>query len=89
LRDFTPEDKAGLFQGVRMVFNVLIPMIVGPQIGNAVCKYVGSGSYIDEGTGLTQAEPCAEMFLVAGIISLLVLIPLVILAKKGIDVVEE
>ncbi len=89
LRDFTPKDKAGLFQGVRMVFNVLVPMIVGPQIGNAVCKYAGSGSYIDEGTGLTQAEPCAEMFLAAGIISILVLVPLVILAKKGIDVVEE
>ncbi len=89
MRDFTPKGKAGHFQGVKMVFNMLIPMIAGPQIGNAVCKAVGSGSYVDAGTGLTQAEPCAEMFLVAGIISIFVLIPLIILLKKGIDVMEE
>ena len=31
IRDFTPEDKAGQFQGVRMIFAVMLPMIIGPS----------------------------------------------------------
>lgn len=88
VRDYTPEDKTGLFQGIRMIFMVLIPMLVGPQIGNYVCEVVGSGSYIDTATGLTQSQPCAEIFTVAGVVALFVLIPLIILRKKGIDKTE-
>ncbi len=83
VRDYTPEDKAGLFQGIRMIFFVLIPMIVGPAIGDAVCKAAASGIYFEN--GMEKYEPCAEMFLAAGIASVLMLIPLVILRKKGID----
>ena len=36
IRDYTPQDKIGLFQGVRIVFQVLIPMVTGPYIGAAV-----------------------------------------------------
>lgn len=85
VRDYTPEDKTGLFQGIRMIFFVLIPMLLGPQIGKWTCNLAGSGSYIDESTGITQSEPCAEMFLAAGIVAAFVLIPLIILRKKGID----
>ncbi|MBO5945913.1 MAG: MFS transporter [Clostridia bacterium] len=38
LRDYTPAESAGKLQGVRMVFSVLIPMLVGPMIGNAINK---------------------------------------------------
>ncbi|MBR4953226.1 MAG: MFS transporter, partial [Oscillospiraceae bacterium] len=38
IRDYTPTDKAGLFQGIRMIFSVLVPMVVGPFIGSAVIK---------------------------------------------------
>ncbi len=85
VRDYTPEDKTGLFQGIRMIFFVLIPMLVGPQIGKTVCNAVGSGSYVDAATGLTQSEPCKEMFLAAGVVAVLMLIPVLILRKKGID----
>ncbi len=84
VRDYTPEDKTGLFQGIRMIFFVLIPMLIGPQIGKLACTVAGAGSYVDE-LGMTQAEPCAEMFIATGIVGLFVLIPLVILRKKGID----
>lgn len=89
VRDYTPEDKTGLFQGIRMIFFVLIPMLVGPQIGKWVCQVAGAGSYVDQSTGLTQAEPCAEMFLAAGIVAIFVFIPLAVLRKKGIDKVED
>lgn len=87
VRDYTPEDKTGLFQGIRMIFYVLVPMIVGPAIGDAVCKAAASEIYFEN--GMEKYEPCAEMFLVAGIISILILIPLVILRKKGIDKKED
>lgn len=38
VRDLTPSDKVGLFQGVRMVFMVLIPMIIGPAITAILTK---------------------------------------------------
>ena len=87
VRDYTPEDKVGLFQGIRMIFFVLIPMVVGPAIGDAVCKAAASGVYFEN--GMEKYEPCAEMFLAAGIVSVLMLIPLIILRKKGIDKKEN
>ena len=38
IRDYTPANEAGLFQGVRMIFAVLIPMVTGPYIGEALYK---------------------------------------------------
>lgn len=83
VRDYTPEDKTGLFQGIRMIFFVLIPMIVGPAIGDAVCKTASGAVYFEN--GMEKYEPCAEMFLAAGVVAMLMLIPLAILRKKGID----
>lgn len=87
VRDYTPEDKTGLFQGVRMIFSVLIPMVVGPYIGDLTCSLSKSGQYIDE-TGNLTYSPCAEMFLAAAVVVVFIFIPLVILKKKGF-VVEE
>ena len=70
-RDYTPLDKAGGFQGIRMVFHVLIPMIIGPFIGDAVIKAV---NLTDPITG-NQLYPC-ELFLVSAIVSLFTLIPI-------------
>ena len=85
VRDHTPEDKVGLFQGVRMIFFVLIPMVVGPHIGDLACAMSKSGQYMDE-TGNLTYEPAPAMFLAAGIVILFTLIPLVALKKKGFSV---
>ncbi len=82
VRDFTPTDKVGLFQGVRMIFFVLIPMVLGPAIGDFICSVSKSGQYTDEMGNLTY-EPCPEMFLAAAIVSAFTLIPVIILKKKG------
>lgn len=84
VRDYTPDDKVGLFQGIRMIFFVLLPMVIGPTIGDLACRLAASGTYVDE-TGIVNYEPCGEMFLAAGIVGVLVFIPLIILRKKGID----
>ncbi|MBE6635032.1 MAG: MFS transporter [Ruminococcaceae bacterium] len=41
IRDNTPPDKTGKLQGVRMIFFVLIPMLLGPMIGNAINSAAG------------------------------------------------
>lgn len=38
LRDYTPENRSGMFQGLRIVGQVLVPGIIGPAIGAAVLK---------------------------------------------------
>ncbi len=63
LRDETPEGKAGLFQGVRIVLTVMIPMIIGSYVSSAIMKATG-GTEINE-YGETVAIPTNVMFLVA------------------------
>jgi MFS family permease len=88
VRDHTPEDKVGLFQGIRMIFFVLIPMVVGPHIGDLACSLSKSGQYVDE-MGNTTYEPAPAMFLAAGIVILFTLIPLIALKKKGFSVEKK
>ena len=38
LRDYTPKNRSGMFQGLRIVGQVLVPGIIGPAIGAAVLK---------------------------------------------------
>ena len=41
VRDYTPADKAGQFQGIRILFQVLLPMVTGPYLGAAVIRHGG------------------------------------------------
>ena len=80
VRDFTPVNDAGKIQGVRMVFSVLIPMLAGPAIGNAINKAMNvplENAGADAMT--TEYMPAPEIFLVAGIVMLasFIVIPLV------------
>jgi MFS family permease len=78
IRDNTPRDKIGHFQGIRMIFGVLLPMIIGPLIGAEVIR--GSDStYIE--LGVVKTVPTPGIFLAAAIVLLLV-IPFVIILKK-------
>ncbi len=82
VRDHTPTDSVGKLQGVRMVFSVLIPMLVGPAIGNAINKSAGL-AYENAGANAatTQYIPAPGIFLVAAIITLLIFAVIPLLAK--------
>ena len=84
IRDFTPEDKAGQFQGIRMIFYVLIPMVVGPMLGKTA-SVSSAVPYIDE-FGVSQLAPTSAMFLWAAAVAALVFVPLVFLIKAGFQV---
>ncbi len=81
VRDYTPPADTGKLQGVRMIFFVLIPMLIGPMIGNAI-NSARSIPLQDGGadTMTTLFIPAPEIFLAAAVISLLIftLIPLLL-----------
>ena len=79
VRDWTPPDKAGHFQGIRMIFAVLLPMIIGPAIGSAVIR--GSDSTYVE-LGVVKTVPTPSIFLAAAAVLLLVVIPVIILRRR-------
>ncbi|MBQ5900969.1 MAG: MFS transporter [Clostridia bacterium] len=68
LRDSTPQNKAGMFQGLRIVGQVLIPGIIGPYIGAAVLK---NAEKIVNSDGTTSFVPNKNIFLAAAFVALL------------------
>ena len=82
VRDRTPEGKAGMFQGQRIINQVLIPGVIGPAIGAAVLK---NAETILNDDGTTSFIPNKNIFLaafIAGITVWFVLIPLFRMTKK-------
>lgn len=79
VRDRTPKDKAGMFQGIRMIFSVLVPMVIGPFIGAAVIKN-NPNTYNDLGT--IKNVPTPAIFLAAAAVLLLVTIPALALKRS-------
>ncbi len=71
IRDNTPKNKAGMFQGLRIVGQVLIPGIIGPFIGAQVLR--GAELIIND-DGTTSFVPNENIFLAA----LLVLVVLAV-----------
>ena len=82
LRDYTPENKAGMFQGLRIVGQVLIPGIIGPAIGSAVLK---NADTIVNDDGTTSFIPNVNIFLAAAVVAVLVFVTLIpiLKLKKG------
>ncbi len=82
LRDRTPEKKAGMFQGQRIIGQVLIPGVIGPEIGAAVLK---NAEEIINDDGTKSFVPNEKIFLAALVVAVCifaVLLPLFGLLKK-------
>lgn len=80
IRDYTPADSSGLFQGIRMIFQVLLPMAAGPYIGAAVIKNSGE-TYVE--LGVTKQVPTPWVFIAAGIVLIFSIIPILRLKRGG------
>lgn len=82
LRDATPIGAVGKLQGVRMVFSVLIPMLVGPMIGNAINSARNIPIDSTSADAMTTAYmPAPEIFLAGSLITLLMLAVVPLLNK--------
>lgn len=73
VRNLTPAARAGQVQGLRMVFAILIPMVVGPFVGAAVIASADE-TYVD--LGVTKQVPTPWIFLAAAAVVVLVILPL-------------
>ncbi len=67
IRDCTPLGMAGRFQGLRIIGQVLIPGVIGPEIGKLVLK---GAETVKNDDGTFSFIPNANIFLWAGIVLL-------------------
>lgn len=73
IRDNIPEDKAGLFQGLRIFGQVFVPGVIGPLIGAFVLR---NAATIMNSDGTTSFLPNHNIFLAAFIVAVLLFIGL-------------
>ncbi len=76
LRNYTPENKAGMFQGLRIVAQVLIPGVVGPSIGAMVLK---NADKVINNDGTESFIPNQNIFLAALIVAVVLAVLLAII----------
>lgn len=62
-----------------MIFQVMIPMIIGPVLGSAVIK--GSKLTYTE-LGVVKSVPTPNVFILASVITLFSILPLVLLKRN-------
>jgi len=79
LKDLLPEENRGKFLGVRMIFWIAIPMVVGPAIGSWLIQNYGIPTVSNGQAGFI---PVPILFQVTAVIALLSLIPLMLIKKS-------
>ena len=82
VRSHTPESKSGMFQGLRIVSQVLIPGVIGPGIGAQV---LADAQTVVNSDGTTSFIPNKNIFLAAflvGLVAWAALIPIFRAAKE-------
>ena len=83
IRDKTPDSKAGMFQGLRIINQVLIPGVIGPKIAELILR---DAELITNNDGTTSFLPSRWIFVGALAVIVLVgayLIPVGIKNKTG------
>ncbi len=78
LRDRTPVGKAGMFQGLRIVSQVLIPGIIGPAIGAFVLR---SAQKLTNDDGTQSFIPNENIFLAAFFAAVVVCVALFVISR--------
>ena len=78
IRDNTPEGKAGMFQGLRIVSQVLVPGIIGPAIGAFVLR---NAEQVENSDGTFSFIPNQNIFLAAFIAAIFVCASLFVISK--------
>lgn len=88
IRDLTPEGKVGLFQGIRIIAQVLIPMLVGPWLG--AVSLSGNFTY-DENvlTGGYSYPLNSNIFLASAIVIILSLVACILVNHFFLEVKKD
>ena len=77
-KNLYPENSRGQFEGVRIVFFVLIPMVLGPSSANLVISRWGVPVTID---GVAGMSPSTALFWLAAAIMMLTLLPMIMAVR--------
>ncbi|MBL0954940.1 MAG: MFS transporter [Leptospira sp.] len=80
IRDYTPIENTGKLQGIRMIFFVLIPMFIGPMIGQKINESTNL-TYIDPANGSIAHVPSPEIFITGAIFCLFIFYPLMLIRR--------
>ncbi|MFG1780452.1 MFS transporter [Micromonospora sp. NPDC049051] len=80
VRDHSPPGRAGHVQGLRMIFAILVPMLIGPYLGAAVISNAGE-TYQD--LGVVRQVPTPGIFLMALAVLALIVVPVLALRRRG------
>ncbi|UTY33345.1 MFS transporter [Treponema putidum] len=79
VKELYPETSRGQFEGMRILFFVLTPMIIGTVIGNFLVKN-GAGSVVNE-FGITENIPVESIYVWGAVLALCAFIPLYFASK--------
>ena len=82
LKDLYPHENRGQFQGIRMVFMVLLPMVIGPAIGSFLIQTYGIPTTLNGEQGFI---PTSIIYIVAAVIDLLAILPLLSIPTANIQ----
>lgn len=82
LKDLYPNENRGQFQGIRMVFMVLLPMVIGPAIGSFLIQTYGIPTTLNGEQGFI---PTSIIYIVAAVIDLLAILPLLSIPTANIQ----
>lgn len=82
VRGLFPEENRGQLEGIRSVSFTLIPMLIGTLIGNAIIKNTPQAEPKYDVYGHIIDVPQENLFLIAGFMVLLTLLPLYFAAKQ-------
>ena len=80
IRDKTPDGKAGMFQGLRIVGQVLVPGVIGPAIGAAVLK---NADTVLNNDGTTSFIPNESIYLAALLVAVVLTASLIVALTLG------
>ena len=86
LRNYTPEHMAGRFQGLRILSQVLIPGIIGPQIGAWVLR---DAPTVANNDGTVSLLSSADIFLASMIVLAVVVAALAVYLLRTKSVTQE
>ena len=76
IRDYTPINKSGMFQGLRIVAQVLIPGIIGPVIGSMI---LAAAEVMLNNDGTTSFIPNQNIFMGALIVTCILVVALLVI----------
>ena len=85
IRNYTPENKVGLFQGIRIFVAVLVPMLIGPWVGSIISGNTSEGFLGVAGDSYTPSSLIFLGALIVGVITYIIIFLCICLSAELIS----